>query len=481
MQPLHFSIMKQYLIFFLFLGWTGTIAGQQNAWKELIVPMPYLGKLTTKTTHDLEPSNWSVGGETMDRDYTVYDHWKAYVEELGIKKIRLQSGWAKTEKEKGRYDFQWMDEIVYDLREKGVEPWISISYGNPLYEGGGGTKLGARLPTSGEAYEAWRNYVSAIVTRYKEVVDEWEVWNEPNLKRAGNGADDYSRLLLEKAKIIKGIQPNATVLRIAMAGVHAELAGEVHRYLKKHDGIQYLDAITYHPYRMNPDEVYNEVERLRDTVKKYRADIFIYQGENGAPSEYRRTKALRMYHWTDLSQAKWALRRMLGDLGRDIPTSLFSIVDMKYPDEINRKGLLLIDEDKKVVRPKHAYYALQNLASVFTDKLRRIVDYPFTENTYHGLSVFAYERGEGGPQIVTIWFDGNTPSDFNTTTAVDFSFAKGYFEKPVYIDLRSGRVYAITEQNWRITGGYHHFYGIPIYDSPILIADAAGLEWVESK
>jgi hypothetical protein len=90
----------------------------------------------------------------MDRDYTIYDNWKGYVEDLGIKRVRLQSGWAKTEKERGEYDFAWMDSIVYDLKEKGVEPWISISYGNALYKGGGGQRLGARLPTSGEAYTA---------------------------------------------------------------------------------------------------------------------------------------------------------------------------------------------------------------------------------------------------------------------------------------------------------------------------------------
>jgi len=449
----------------------------ETSWEELIVSFPYLGQIQLRTTHEIEASNWSVGGETMDRDYTIYDNWKAHVEALGIKKVRLQSGWAKTEKEKGTYDFQWLDDIVYDLKEKGVDPWISLSYGNPLYKDGGGTRLGAKLPTSGEAYTGWKNYVSTIVERYKDIVTEWEVWNEPNLKSAGNPNESYGKLLLETAKLIKEIQPEATVIGIAMAGVNAKLAGEVLDYLADRDGLIYLDAITYHPYARNPDNSYASVEALRETVQRYDKRIYIYQGENGAPSEWRKTKALSQYDWTELSQAKWALRRLLGDLGRDIPSSYFSMVDMKYPDEINRKGLLLIDDDKKVVRPKHAYFAVQHLASVFDDAVKRVSNFPFQTNTYHSLSLFAYEHSESEQQLLTVWFDGNTPSDFNTTTEVDFVFEQGEFLDPVYVDLRTGKVYDIPSMNWQARDGTHYFYQIPIYDSPILIADSTTLKF----
>jgi hypothetical protein len=441
------------------------------AWQELAVDLPYLGTLAPRTTHQITASPWSVGGETMDRDYTVYAHWKAYVEDLGIKKVRLQSGWAKTETQKGKYDFAWLDEAVYDLKEKGVSPWISLSYGNPIYRDGGGTRLGARLPTSGEANEGWRAYVRATVTRYREVVTEWEVWNEPNLKRSGNASDEYARLLLETGKIIKEIQPQGKVLGIAMAGVDPGMAGSILRFLRDHGGLSYVDAISYHPYSKNPDASYPRVLELRDTVQAYAPDIQIYQGENGAPSEYRQTKALSKYPWTELSQAKWALRRLLGDLGRDIESSYFSMVDMQYPDEINRKGLLLIDEEKKVIRPKHAYFAVQHLAAVFDDRLQRIPDFACEARTYHSLSCFGYQTA-ADQQVAVLWFDGSIPSDYNSTTAVDLSFPAGKFEQPVYVDLRTGQVYAIPSRRWRQEGDKQVFYQIPLYDSPVLIADA---------
>ena len=43
----------------------------------------------------------TIGCETLDRDYADYHKYKEDLEQLGIKKIRLMAGWAKTEKEKG--------------------------------------------------------------------------------------------------------------------------------------------------------------------------------------------------------------------------------------------------------------------------------------------------------------------------------------------------------------------------------------------
>lgn len=78
---------------------------QNNNWEELAVPFPVLGKIAPKTVKMVTASPWSVGGETMDRDYTIYNNWKGYIENLGIKKVRLQSGWAKTEKIKRKIRF----------------------------------------------------------------------------------------------------------------------------------------------------------------------------------------------------------------------------------------------------------------------------------------------------------------------------------------------------------------------------------------
>ena len=146
----------------------------------LNVALPYIGTVKARSTDEIAGSNWLLGCETLDRDFADYEQYKAFIGPLGIKRLRMQAGWSKTETVKGRYDFAWLDRIIDDATRRGFEPWLQTSYGNALYPGGGGSNLGAGLPVSDEALAAYDRWVTALVTRYKDKVRDWEVWNEPN-------------------------------------------------------------------------------------------------------------------------------------------------------------------------------------------------------------------------------------------------------------------------------------------------------------
>ncbi len=433
------------------------------------IVFPRVGKLTPRDAKEISGSNWSVGAETMDRDFTVYDNWKEYLGPLGVKKARIQAGWAKTEREKGVYDFAWLDQVVFDMPKRGVTPWMCLSYGNPIYEGGGEAKLMGGVPVAAEALEAWVKWVEANVDRYKDVICEWEVWNEPNYRVS---ADDYARLVIRTAETIRSIQPRATILAMSLgSGVDYKYADKVLAVLAEQDKLHLVDQVTHHRHQKNPDPNEPEIE-LEKVVRKYSDRIVIRQGEAGCPSEWCETRAMNRYPWTELIQAKHVLRRLLADLGRDKPSSVFGIIDMKYPDEMNRKGLLKARDDRTVEYPKPAYFAVQNLASVFDDRLTRIGDYPFEIRPADlPLSVYGYEHKGSGGQIVTVWFHDQIPSNENAKMPVDFVFSRGRFTQPVYVDLRTGAVYEIPPTLREHEGDVHRFKAIPCYDSPILIAD----------
>lgn len=451
----------------ILLGLYTLVNARDIGWKQVGTIKPCHAK-------EIHSSNWSVGAETMDRDYTIYKNWKDYLGPLGVKKARIQGGWAKTEKRKGVYDFAWLDEIIFDMNDQGVEPWMCLCYGNSLYIEGGGVRLGAQIPKSEDSLRAWTQWVRAVVSRYMDIIDEWEIWNEPNLRKS-NAARDYARFMLHTARNIRRIQPEAKILAMSTAGVDTKFVREVLEIAQRQNELHLIDQITYHPYTKNPDTSYPAVEKFRRTVQEFSSRITIRQGENGCPSMRRKTKALSRYDWTEISQAKWALRRLLGDLGRDIESSYFAIMDMKYPDEMNAKGLLKSRDDQTIEYAKPAFYAVQNLASVFDNHLRRVEDFDFKAETAKSVSAFAYENMKTGFHVVTIWLDGEIPSDSTAKMKVNFVCSKVHIKTPVYVDLREGSVYPIPEKNIRLQGEKSFFKEIPIYDSPILITDRANL------
>jgi hypothetical protein len=444
-----------------------------------IAEWDYLGNVKPRHSKEITSSNWSVGAETMGRDYTIYANWRTYLGRLGVKKARVQSGWAKTEQKTGVYRWAWLDEIIPDMVEQGVEPWVCLCYGNPVYPQGGHAAASSPLPSSPEALQAWDRFVGAFVERYADYVDEWEVWNEPHHQSIS--VESYTAFLIRTAETVRSKQPQARILAMSNAGVGRDFTDKVLAVLEAQGKLHLVNEVTYHPYSKNPDSVYKSVLGMRADVVERAGHIILRQGENGCPSQ-RSTKALGSYDWSELTQAKWALRRLLGDLGRDIPSSYFSIIDMHYAEDgINRKGLLFSNDDQTVGHEKQAYRAVQHLTAIFDHTLQRIEEYPYDQTGTRHLSVFGYRHKTTGQQVVTVWFDTATPSDSNVCMPVSFTFPRGRFSGPVYVDLRTGAVRAIPKEQWSTSEDGCRFMDIPVYDSPILIADQSLLPLAEGE
>lgn len=271
--------------------------------------LPYLGSVKPRSTSEIESSNWLLGCETMDRDFTDYDQFKEYLVPLGIKRLRMQAGWDKTEKIKangrpGQYDWAWLDHIIDDAHKRGLKPWLQTSYGNHLYPNGGGSNLGAGVPTSPEALAAWDRWVEALVKRYKNKVVDWEIWNEPNFgDNLENTPEKSAALNIRTIDIIKRIQPEANVSGLSLGHIGLDYADAFFKVLAEKKKINLFNNFTYHDYTYNPDSHYPKVMQLRAVLDKYAPNIPLRQGENGAPSSPGFGRgALGDYEWSELTQ-----------------------------------------------------------------------------------------------------------------------------------------------------------------------------------
>ena len=206
-----------------------------------------------------------------------------------------------------------------------------------------------------EALAAWLRYVEAIVARYGDVVDEWEVWNEPY-----GQADDYATLFYETAKAVRKIQPQG---KIYCAAIGQKGYAAVLEKLKKDNALELGSLFIYHPYGVNPDANYCENANdfndwpvkpapLRRLVKSYSPGYDVYQGESGCPAQLEFAHALDNVEWTEYSQAKWALRRSVGDAALDIPSSIFT------SSTINTRSCCRVSGLSARMRSKSLYIAV---------------------------------------------------------------------------------------------------------------------------
>lgn len=449
-----------------------------------------IGKLATRSASEIQSSSWSIGSEALDRDYGVFANYKSYLGPLGAKSMRVQCGWAKCEKTQGVYNWAWLDEVVDGAVDAGVKPWLQTSYGNPIYPGGGDIGLGAELPRSPEALAAWDRWVQALVHRYKDKVNEWEIWNEPDLNylHPGMGAafdpEAYTHFFIRTAEIIRTEQPNARIYGLAAAGDDA-FAMEFLIRLKILGKTSLLTAVTIHGYPLNPDDISN-VRQMRTMLARFAPEAHVRQGETGSPHEGVRAggRAIGLaddkFVWSENRQAKWDLRRMLQHHGNDVPFSLFMLSDLRYPMDtknfrgFNRKGLLLANDDLTIARPKLAYFAAQRVFSLFDDSLQRLPKFSCTTHSKQ-VSAFGYSQRSSQAAVVTIWFNGLPPAEENAAKPLDVTFNNIKFTRPVYVDLLTGEVYTISQDRWKDRGGSAEFRSLPVGDWPILVADETAL------
>ena len=175
-----------------------------------------IGHLKAASAQEIGWSRLGVGFEKLDRK--AFDPENAYqlVGDLGVHYVRLQSGWQRTEREKGVYDFAWLDAIVDRFLAQGQEPWIDLCYGNDLYTESAKTYYGAvGCPPIGSDEEkaAWARYVETLAAHLPGVSHGMR----SGMRQTGSGAGSMGPMRLSSA-ILPWRQPGQYAERIRKPG-----------------------------------------------------------------------------------------------------------------------------------------------------------------------------------------------------------------------------------------------------------------------
>ncbi len=458
-----------------------------------------VGKIVPKASKDIRKSIIGLGFEKLDRD--VFDPEKSYdyVAKSGVKWARLQSGWQRTEKEKGVYDFRWLDCIVDHMLEIGVEPWLCLCYGNSLYTESAKKVFGAvgcpPIQTK-EERDAWAAYVEATVLHFKGRIRYYEIWNEPDgvwCWKHGPNAKELGEFIIATAKACKAGDADCKVVGFVTCMGQREFVEAVART----GCLDVLDAVSYHAYAIGEEGFRQNYMVYRDLLRRHGKSIPIIQGESGTQSRPDGAGALAGGAWTPLKQAKFLLRHLLCDIWNQVEiASYFSCMDMiealngtvgdvhSYLD-YGYFGVIGADFDENgrstgAYTPKLSYYALQHLCSVFCEEYR-IVDFPaeglvnvskpVLSNDYDfGATLHFGVRKPNGASALVYWIAKDLLTETIETT-ISFRIKKETVPGTVrLLDLLTGDIFALPEEMSTCDDdGYLTFKNLPALDRPLIL------------
>ena len=463
--------------------------------------MKYIGKIKTYPSKELKNSFVGIGFECVDRDLIRPEMCYDALKDSGIRYARCQTGWAKCEKQKGVYDFTWLDDMVDNLLKIGIQPWFNVGFGNPIYmkDAPNPTAVGC-VPTlyDEETLEAWLKFVSVIAERYKGKVKDYEIWNEPNNPHFFYPKTSDGKLYADLVKItgskIKSVNPNARIGGCIDSGKGMNFFKFVEKFVQNITDKD-MDFMSVHPYTrdtedLNDNNRYNYVRKLfnQNGLEK----VIFRQGEAGYP--YYFPECFRSHTLippsgkaSDRQQCTMMIRRYFKDKERDMElSSWFHLSDL---NEKPYQMLRLIQPDPprygilegKTYNKRPSYYVIQRLATFFEDvkpadyyvslrtnvldlELKPKVAHTFKKNGYPIYAFFISEY---------VGFENDYTGCKLMLEASKHDVEKE-IENPVIVDLMTGEVFEPEEI--RYDEMMLRLPDIKITDYPMVVCDKSIIE-----
>ncbi len=181
--------------------------------------------------------------------------------QAGMTWARTDFDWTSVQSGKsGPWHFDLFDETVDWAESAGITilPILDydVSWASPAYK----------------HLDLWLEYVHQTVSRYKDRLKYWEVWNEQNLEGFWKEKPDpanYAILLKATYQEIKKIDPQLTVILGGVAGMPWEYLEGIYQA----GGKEYFDAMAVHPYRYPTSPESGDLEpdliKLKNLMARY--------------------------------------------------------------------------------------------------------------------------------------------------------------------------------------------------------------------
>lgn len=351
---------------------------------------PKFGLPEVAPTWDPETDTWASEGVPLQSTDTM-----PLLGQTGVSAVRENLPWNNLEVEKGQWVLgpSWYDAYLDGLEAQGVGSHILLTYGNKFHDADA-EGFGA-FPHTPEGRAAYAEYARRVVTRPGRDIDTVEVWNEPNSDAPWNRgpcakdpqtgqqqspqvkAACYYELIRVVTPVVKQAAPDAKVTGPAGVTLPYAYLEELFRL----GGLEYLDAITVHPYGFpqTPEAGYclspgdcgleTRIQQLRTLIRKYNGgkDKPIWFSEIGWGSYTGSTRGV-----TERQQADYMVRAHAIAFANGVERiDWYSMMNAKYlPDGPGANwGLIRHPDDPRgAYTPKESFTAYTTMTRQLSGK-----------------------------------------------------------------------------------------------------------------
>ena len=188
------------------------------------VDVPYVGGLLGQPAAD---PNSIVGLNTflseVNPSRRAFAEWQARrLDEARVSQIRETFVWNRVEPRKGSFEWAKFDQAVEIADAHGIEVLgvlaFSADWASSAPSDVTGRTRSLYAPTNPNDFA---DYVTAVVRRYGDRIDEWEIWNEPNhplFWYPHPNPEAYAVLLHVAAQVIRREDPGAKIVLGGIVG-----------------------------------------------------------------------------------------------------------------------------------------------------------------------------------------------------------------------------------------------------------------------
>ena len=217
-----------------------------------------------------------AGYSESDEEYRILD-------ELGVQALRVDFTWSGFESAPGQWDFSSRDGYVAAAVKHGKEVVAILDFDNNAVEEDPAGKARAMYIAPADVPK-FLEYVRQTVTHFKDRVDAWEIWNEPDISRFWDGPmEEFYALARQTADTIRIADPAAQIVGTACTGPLGALGADAIEELHATGALADVQHPAGHLYATNPRHYYAEFAKLIGAARRHHHPGSVWITELGAP------------------------------------------------------------------------------------------------------------------------------------------------------------------------------------------------------